>query len=89
MKPTLHIKKMKRRKVTIFSFQPVTAKVVIFSGYAVGTSLAGFLSDYIGRKAAIAFFSQLLFGTGIIATVMPDITGVIVVWFFVGKFQPH
>ena len=65
----------------------MTAKVVIFSGYAVGSSLAGFLSDYMGRKAAMAFFSQLLFGTGIIATVMPTITGVIVVWFFVGKYQ--
>ena len=65
----------------------MTAKVVIFSGYAVGSSLAGFLSDYMGRKAAMAFFSQLLFGTGIIATVMPNITGVIVVWFFVGKYQ--
>ena len=64
----------------------MTAKVVIFSGYAVGSSLAGFLSDYMGRKAAMAFFSQLLFGTGIIATVMPNITGVIVVWFFVGKY---
>ena len=64
----------------------VTAKIVIFSGYAVGTSLAGFLSDYMGRKAAIAFFSQLLFGTGIIATVMPNMTGFIIVWFFVGKF---
>ena len=65
----------------------MTAKVVIFSGYAVGSGLAGFLSDYMGRKAAMAFFSQLLFGTGIIATVMPTITGVIVVWFFVGKYQ--
>ena len=65
----------------------MTAKVVIFSGYAVGSSLAGFLSDYMGRKAAMAFFSQLLFGTGIIATVMPNITGVIVVWFFVGKYK--
>ena len=84
MKPT-----NQKLKLTIFSIPTVTAKVVIFSGYAVGTSLAGFLSDYIGRKAAIAFFSQLLFGTGIIATVMPDITGVIVIWFFVGKFQLH
>ena len=59
--------------------------MVLFSGYAVGTILAGFVSDYMGRKAAIAFFSQLLFGTGIIATVMPNATGFIVVWFFVGK----
>ena len=59
--------------------------MVLFSGYAVGTTLAGFLSDYMGRKAAIAFFSQLLFGTGIIATVMPNVMGFTVVWFFVGK----
>ena len=65
----------------------VTAKIVIFSGYAVGTLLAGFLSDYMGRKAAISFFSQLLFGSGIIATVMPNVTGFIAVWFFVGKYQ--
>ena len=64
----------------------VTAKMVLFSGYAVGTILAGFVSDYMGRKAAIAFFSQLLFGTGIIATVMPNATGFIVMWFFVGKW---
>ena len=67
-------------------YSSVTAKIVIFCGYAVGTSLAGFLSDYMGRKAAISFFSQLLFGTGIIATVMPTVTGFIIVWFFVGKY---
>ena len=60
------------------------AKIVVFSGYAVGTVVAGFLSDFIGRKAAMSFFAQLLFGTGIIATVMPNIAGLIVIWFFVG-----
>lgn len=65
----------------------MTAKIVLFSGLAVGSSLAGFLSDYIGRKASIAFFSQVLFGTGIIATVMPNVTGFIIMWFFVGKHR--
>ena len=60
------------------------AKIVVFSGYAVGTIVAGFASDYIGRKAAMAFFAQLLFGTGIIATIMPNIEGFIANWFFVG-----
>ena len=74
-----------KQKESHLILSTVTAKIVIFSGYAVGTILAGFLSDYMGRKAAIAFFSQLLFGTGIIATVMPNVMGFIVVWFFVGK----
>ena len=62
----------------------VVAKIVVVSGYAVGTIIAGFLSDLMGRKAAMSFFSQLLFGTGIIATVMPNIAGFTVIWFFVG-----
>ena len=60
------------------------AKIVVFSGYAVGTIAAGFASDNMGRKAAMAFFAQLLFGTGIIATIMPNIAGFIANWFFVG-----
>ena len=77
-------KKKKLIKIFIYS---VTAKVVLFSGLAVGSGLAGFLSDYMGRKAAIAFFSQVLFGTGIIATVMPHVTGFIIMWFFLGKLN--
>ena len=65
------------------------AKIVVFSGYAVGTIVAGFASDYIGRKAAMAFFAQLLFGTGIIATIMPSIEGFIANWFFVGGISSH
>lgn len=70
--------------MTCFCLRTVMAKIVVFSGYAVGTVVAGFLSDFIGRKAAMSFFAQLLFGTGIIATVMPNIAGLIVIWFFVG-----
>ena len=68
----------------MFSLHAVIAKIVVFSGYAVGTVVAGFLSDLVGRKAAMSFFAQLLFGTGIIATVMPNIAGLMVIWFFVG-----
>lgn len=63
----------------------MVAKVVIFCGYAVGTLAAGVISDYIGRRAAMAFFSQMLFGSGILVTIMPDIASFIVIWFFVGK----
>jgi MFS family permease len=58
-----------------------------FSGFAAGTFTAGIVSDYVGRRAAIGFFSQLLFGAGILATIMPDIASFTVVWFFVGKLS--
>ncbi len=60
------------------------AKIVVFLGYALGTSVAGVVSDRIGRRSAISFFSQLLFGTGILLTIMPDVASFMVVWFFVG-----
>ena len=59
--------------------------MVLFGGLAVGSSISGFLSDHMGRKAAIAFFSQVLFGAGFIATAMPNVAGFIIMWSFVGK----
>ena len=62
------------------------AKMVVFCGLGVGAIIAGFLSDFMGRRVAIMLFSQVLLGTGLIATVMPNIVGLIVTWFFVGRY---
>ena len=58
--------------------------MILFSGFGAGTFLAGLLSDYYGRRTAIMLQSQLLFGVGILATVMPNYTTFVLLWFVTG-----
>ncbi|TRY70110.1 hypothetical protein TCAL_01190 [Tigriopus californicus] len=60
------------------------SKLSLFGGYAIGTFLAGVVSDNFGRKQAITIFSQLLFCSGIIITLMPNIMTFSIMWFIVG-----
>jgi hypothetical protein len=69
-------------------FFSVIAKVCIFCGYGIGVILSGFLSDRLGRRAAMSFLSQLIFGSGIMATIMPDIASFCFMWFIVGNVAP-
>lgn len=41
--------------------------------HGLGVIVAGVLSDRLGRRAALSFLSQLIFGVGIRTTIMPDI----------------
>lgn len=63
------------------------SKLCIFGGYAIGTFLAGVVSDNFGRKQAITIFSQLLFCSGIIVTLMPNIMTFSIMWFIVGNLK--
>ena len=60
------------------------AKMAIFVGLAVGTFGAGWISDTYGRKTAILLMSQLLFGSGILASTMSRFMGFVILWFVTG-----
>ncbi len=63
------------------------AKMIFFAGFATGTFCAGIISDRYGRKPAIVLMAQLLFGSGILATIMPNYISFVLVWFFTGEFS--
>ena len=63
-------------------FFQVAVKMVIFLGFALGTFGAGVISDMYGRKPAILVFTQLLLGSTILSTFMPEVISFSVVYFF-------
>lgn len=67
-----------------WQYLETVAKLCLFGGYAVGTFVAGMISDHFGRKTAITISCQLLFCSGIIVTIMPNIAGFTILWFIVG-----
>jgi len=63
---------------------PVIAKMIFFSGFAVGTFVAGIVSDMFGRKRSIALFSLLMATSGILTSFMPHYAAFVFLWWLVG-----
>lgn len=63
---------------------PVLAKMLFFSGFGLGTFLAGLFSDAFGRKQAMLFFSTLMLLSGMVCTFMPVFSAFLSVWIVVG-----
>ena len=63
----------------------VLGKMIFFGGFAFGTFFAGLLSDKYGRKHAIVLMAQLLFGCGLLASIMPSYVSFIILWWATGN----
>jgi len=63
---------------------PVVSKMVFFSGFAVGTFVAGIVSDIWGRKRSILLFSFLMLVSGLATSFMPVFPSFIIMWWLVG-----
>lgn len=63
---------------------PVVSKMVFFSGFAVGTFVAGLVSDIWGRKRSILLFSFLMMASGLATSFMPVFPSFIIMWWLVG-----
>jgi len=63
---------------------PVVSKMVFFSGFAVGTFVAGIVSDIWGRKRSILLFSFLMLASGLATSFMPVFPSFIIMWWLVG-----
>lgn len=63
---------------------PVIAKMFFFSGFAVGTFVAGIVSDVFGRKRSIALFSLLMASSGIVTSFVPNFAAFVFLWWLVG-----
>ena len=65
----------------------IIGKMIFFAGFAFGTFFAGLVSDKYGRKQAIILMAQLLFGCGLLASIMPSYLSFIIIWWATGNFQ--
>lgn len=65
------------------AYLPVIAKMIFFSGFAVGTFVAGLVSDVWGRQRSIMVFSLLTLSSGVATSFMPNFPGFVVVWWLV------
>jgi len=66
------------------SYLPTIAKMIFFSGFAIGTFVAGIVSDIWGRKRAILVFSLLTLISGIVTSLMPVFPAFVAMWWLVG-----
>ena len=69
------------------SYLPVIAKMIFFSGFAVGTFVAGLVSDVWGRQRSIMVFSLLTLCSGIATSFMPIFSGFVVMWWLVSLIK--
>ena len=58
--------------------------MIFFSGFAVGTFVAGIVSDIWGRKRSILLFSFLMLASGLATSFMPVFPSFVVMWWLVG-----
>ena len=63
----------------------VLGKMIFFGGFAFGTFFAGLISDNYGRKHAIVLMAQLLFGCGLLASIMPTYVSFLIFWWATGN----
>ena len=70
--------------VCSLSSLPVVSKMIFFSGFAVGTFVAGIVSDIWGRKRSILLFSFLMLVSGLATSFMPVFPSFVVMWWLVG-----
>jgi len=63
---------------------PVISKMVFFSGFAVGTFVAGIVSDIWGRKRSILLFSFLMLASGLATSFTPVFPAFVIMWWLVG-----
>ena len=63
---------------------PVISKMIFFSGFAVGTFVAGIVSDIYGRKRSILLFSFLMLVSGLTTSFMPVFSSFVIMWWLVG-----
>jgi len=70
--------------VCSLSSLPVVSKMIFFSGFAVGTFVAGIVSDIWGRKRSILLFSFLMLASGLATSFMPVFPSFVVMWWLVG-----
>ena len=63
---------------------PVMSKMIFFSGFAVGTFVAGIVADIYGRKRSILLFSFLMLVSGLATSFMPVFSSFVIMWWLVG-----
>lgn len=63
---------------------PDVARMVFFSGFGLGTFVAGLVSDKWGRKRAMLFFSVLTLVSGISTSFMPVFPAFVLSWWLLG-----
>jgi len=66
------------------SWLPVLSKIIFYSGFGVGTFIAGIVSDVWGRKISILLFSLLTFISGMVTSFMPTFISFTIMWWLVG-----
>ena len=66
------------------SYLPVLAKIIFYSGFGVGTFLAGVVSDVWGRKISMLLFSLLTLISGMATSFMPSFSSFTILWWLVG-----
>ena len=69
------------------SYLPTMAKMIFFSGFAVGTFVAGLVSDAYGRKKAIILFSLLTLASGVATSFAPVFPAFVALWWLVGLLK--
>ena len=66
---------------------PDVARMIFFSGFGLGTFVAGLVSDKWGRKRAMLFFSVVTLVGGISTSFMPVFPAFVLSWWLVSRLS--